>query len=94
MIPAGKGFKIRVEVQNSGQVASKPPRLQIVYVWDEKQFETGNGKIPKRAPYKTTDVELTCSANFDKRVEYNIMVIVNPDDKNPDRLHGKITPVE
>ena len=93
-VPNSKGFNIKVEVQNFGLIASKAARLKIVYVKDEKEVEVGTGKIPKLNPYQKKIIEITCGSIFDKGVEYNIIVILNPDDKTSSKFHAKITPAK
>jgi hypothetical protein len=92
--PIDNGFNMKIEVQNFGQVPSKPSRLKLVYVKDEKEIAAGTGNIPELNPYQKTTVELTCSRIFDRDVEYSLIVIINPEDKKPVMLHGKITPVK
>jgi len=88
------GFNIKVEVQNFGQVASKSANLKVVYLKEEKEEEVGKAKIPKLNPYQKTNVEFTCSRIFDKGVEYDLIVIINPENNNPVKLSGKVTPVK
>ncbi|MCJ7447673.1 MAG: glycoside hydrolase family protein [Bacteroidales bacterium] len=92
--PSDNGLNMKVEVQNFGQVASKPSRLKIVYVKDEKEIEAGAGNIPELNPWQKTNVEFTCGRIFDKGVEYSLIVIINPEDLKPVLLHGKVTPVK
>jgi hypothetical protein len=92
--PEGTGFKLNVEVQNFGQVASKMGSLKIISSANEKETEVARGKIPALSPYQKTRIELKCGNIFEKGVEYIFTVIINPEDKNPVKLHGKITPVK
>jgi hypothetical protein len=88
------GFNLKVEVQNFGQVASKTASLKIICIKDEKEVEIANGKIPGIKPYQKSVVELQCGNLFEKGVEYNMIVIINPDSKNPIELHGKMIPLK
>ena len=88
------GFKLAVEVQNFGQVASKTSSLKVLYLKDGKEVEISGGNIPGLKPYERTTINLSCGQLFDKGAEYIFKVIVNPDDKNPVVLHGKLTPVK
>ncbi|MCX6237308.1 MAG: glycoside hydrolase family protein [Bacteroidia bacterium] len=88
------GFNIKVEVQNFGQVASKTAKLKIFFTKNDKEVEVAAGKVPGLKPYEKTTVDLKCGKLFDKGVEYIFKVIVNPGDKQPVVLHGKITPVK
>ncbi len=89
---SGNGFTMNVEVQNFGQVASKSAKLKIVYTTsDKKEVVVATGKVKSLKPYEKINVELLCGKVFEKGVEYNLIVILNPDDKNPSLLHGKVT---
>jgi hypothetical protein len=92
--PNENGFNLIVEVQNFGQVASKTAKLKVIYTKDGKEIEVAAGKIPGLKPYEKMGVELTCGKLFGAGIEYIFKVIVNPDDKQPVVLHGKITPVK
>jgi hypothetical protein len=92
--PSDNGFNLKVEVQNFGQLISKTAPFKIVYTKDAKEIEVATGKIPILKPYEKTTVDLTCGKLFDAGVEYNFVVIINPDDKVPTTLHGKLTPVK
>ena len=91
---AGDGFNLKVEVQNFGQVASKTASIKIQYIKDKKEVEVASGKISVLKPYQKTNVDLKCGNLFEKGVEYTFIVTINPDAKNPVKLHGKITPVK
>ena len=90
----GDGFRLKVEVQNFGQVASKTANLKVVYFKDDKEVEVGSGRIPALKPYQITNMDLKCGNLFVKGIEYTFLVIINPESKNPVKLHGKITPVK
>ena len=92
--PNGNGFDLNVEVQNFGQIVSKTATVKIVYTKDDKEIEVASGKIPSLKPFEKNAVYFKCANIFNKGVEYLFKVIVNPDDKQPVVLHGKITPVK
>lgn len=92
--PNKNGFTLNVEVQNFGQVESKAANLKIVYTKDKKDVEVATAKFSKLKPYELTNVELKCGNLFEKGVEYILKVIINPDEKPPVILNGKITPVK
>ena len=95
VITAGEnGFKLAVEVQNFGQVASKTAGLKVFYFKDGKEIEIAGGKISGLKPYEKTTVNLSCGKLFNKGIEYLFKVVVNPEDKHPVVLHGKLTPVK
>jgi len=88
------GFNLKVEVQNFGQVTSKTARLKIVYTKDQKEIEVASGKIPGLKPFQKVNIELNCWKIFDKDITYDFVVLINPDDKMPVTLHGKVIPVK
>jgi hypothetical protein len=88
------GFNLSVEIQNFGQVASKKGKMNVAYIKDNKEVILAEGVIPVLKPYQKTTVELKCSDIFVSGVEYLFKVTVNPADKNPVILHGKITPMK
>ena len=88
------GYSLKVEVQNFGQEASKNSELKISFMKDNKEVEIAEGSIPALKPYQKTSVEMKCGNIFDKGVEYNFAVIINPDDKNPIKLNGKVIPIK
>jgi hypothetical protein len=92
--PSGDGFSLKVEIQNFGQVTSKTAKLKVAYLKENKETDLGSVKIHPLKPYEKTNVELACGKVFEKGVEYLFIVIINPDDKKPVILHGKITPVK
>ncbi len=92
--PEANGFNLKVEVQNFGQVTSKTARLKIVYSKDQKETEVASGKIPSLKPFQKVNIELNCGKIFDKGITYDFVVILNPDDKKPVTLHGKVIPVK
>ena len=88
------GFNLKVEVQNFGQVASKTAGLKVFFTKGDKEVEVAAGKISSLKPYEKTIVDLNCGQLFDKGAEYVFKVVVNPEDKQPVVLHGKLTPVK
>jgi hypothetical protein len=81
-------------VQNFGQVASKTDKIRIIYNKDGRDVEIASGKIPFLKPYEKTTIEFTCGNIFEKGIEYNFTVLINPESKRPTKLEGKITPVK
>jgi len=88
------GFSLKVEVQNFGQIASKTAKLKVFFIKDNKDVEVATSKIAGLKPYEKTTIDLMCGKLFDAGVEYIFKVIINPDDKQPVVLHGKLTPVK
>ena len=87
-----KGYKIDVEVQNFGQVASQKASLQVFYTKDGKETPIGSGVIPAMKPYEKTTVNFTCSQLFEKGKEYLFKVEVSQVKQQPVVLHGKLIP--
>jgi hypothetical protein len=94
IIPVSNGYKVNLEVQNFGQVASKTDKIRIIYNKDGRDVEIASGKIPFLKPYEKTTIEFTCGNIFEKGIEYNFTVLINPESKRPTKLEGKITPVK
>ncbi len=92
--PTNDGFNLKVEVQNFGQVKSKTTNLKIGYIKDNKEIDITSGKIPALFPFEKVKLDLTCGKLFESGVEYTFVVTINPEDKMPKKLHGKITPVK
>ena len=86
------GFKIAVEVQNFGQVASKPAPLEIVYNTDGREVEVAAAKVPALAPFEKTVVELTCGNIFKRGVSYKTSVMIHPDGQRPVSLQRSLGP--
>jgi len=89
-----KGFMLKIEVENFGQIASKTAAIKVMYLKDEKEVEIASGKIGPVNPFQKTTVDLNCGKIFESGVEYNFIVIINPDSKNLVKLHGKLIHVK
>ena len=90
----GNGSKLNVEVQNFGQSESKVSSLIVLYLKDGQEVQLTAAKLPKLKPFEKTNVELNSAKVLEKGVEYDIKVLINPDDKNPSTLQGKVKAVE
>jgi len=88
------GFSMKIEVQNFGQVISKKAKIKVAIIKDKKEVDVASGTVPVLKPYEKGTVELTCGPLFEKGAEYIFKVTVNPDEKQPVILHGKITPLK
>jgi len=86
------GFKIAVEVQNFGQVASTPAPLRIVYNTDGREVEVASGKVPALGPFEKTVVEFTCGNIFEPGVSYKTSMIIHPDGQRPVTLQTSLNP--
>jgi hypothetical protein len=76
--PKDNGFDITVEVQNFGQVASKPADFKIVYRRNDQEVEVATGKVGALKPFEKTTVELSCGKIFEAGVSYDLKVIIKP----------------
>ncbi len=79
----GDDFMIAVEVQNFGQVASKPAPLKVVCNTDGREVEAASGTLPALDPFEKSVVELTCGNIFKPGVAYATRVIIHPDGQHP-----------
>jgi hypothetical protein len=86
-----KGFDLKVEVQNFGQVAAKAGTVKVMYLKDGKETQLATAKVSALKPYEKTTVALTCGNLFEKGIAYTLAVYVN--DNIPAGVHGKLTPV-
>ncbi len=87
------GFDLEVEVENFGQVASKIAKLKVAFIKDKKEIDLGSANFPGLKPYEKTSIKLQCGNLFDQGMEYVFKVTINPDNKRPVVLHGRVTPV-
>jgi hypothetical protein len=88
----GDGFTIAVEVQNFGQVASRPAAMQIVCRGEDWLVELA-GQVPALRPFEKTVVELPCANLFEPAVAYTFRVVIHPDAPHPVTLERRITPM-
>jgi hypothetical protein len=88
------GFRLKVEVQNFGQIASQTAQLKVAYIKGNKEIEVATGKISCLKPYEKTTVDFICAKIFDAGIEYNFKVVVNQKGITPSVLHGKIIPLK
>lgn len=86
------GFSFAVEVQNFGQVASKPTKLKISYKLGEKEVDIADERIPELKPFEKTTVELASKNLFEKGVSYDFILRIDPGSANGEILECKLTP--
>ena len=87
-----KGFDIAVEVQNFGQVTSRPADLKITYREKNKEVEVATGTVPTLQSFEKTILKLTCGNLFEGGVAYDLNVIINPVAQKSVLLRGRVTP--
>jgi hypothetical protein len=88
----GEGFKITVEVQNFGQVASQPAMLSINGKISDQAFEIASASIPGLDPFQKTVLELTCGRLFKPGLAYDIAIIIEADGQSPVTLQRSLIP--
>ncbi|MGY4386088.1 hypothetical protein ACVWYN_003138 [Pedobacter sp. UYP24] len=86
------GFDASIEIQNFGQVDSKPAVVKLSFVKDGKEVVLPMAKFNKLKPFEKTNVQLNVGKDFKKGVAYDFIVTVNPGESSEQLLHGKITP--
>jgi hypothetical protein len=86
------GSSLAVEVQNFGQVASKPATLKVVDHTKDQAVEVASGKVPALKPFAKTTVDLASSRRFKSGIKCDLEVIINPVDQGPVTLRGQIIP--
>jgi len=87
------GFKIAVEVQNFGQVPSKPSEIAVAYSKDDRFTEAAASTVPPLRPFEKTTVVLPCGNLFQAGVKYTLRVTINPNAQHPATLERRMTPL-
>ena len=82
-----------MEVQNFGQIASKPSAIAVAYSKDDRLVRVAAGTVPPLQPFEKTKVHLPCGNLFEAGVEYALRVTVNPDAQYPAILERRMTPL-
>ncbi len=75
---AADGRNMTIEVENFGQVTSKPAILKLEQLKDGKKTEIGQTKLPSLAPYGKTKVTLSGKSNFSKEEAGNFILNIRP----------------
>ncbi|MBI9019067.1 MAG: hypothetical protein JEZ07_17590 [Phycisphaerae bacterium] len=74
----GDSYGIEIEVQNFGQVDSKPCGISIVYNKNGRNIEIAKSQLPALEAFAKTNVELNCGNVFEKNISYDLNVIIKP----------------
>lgn len=90
--PTADGSSLAVEVQNFGQVASKPATLKIVNHTDGQAVSLASGRVPPLKPFAKTTINLTSARRFEADVKYDLEVIINANARRPVTLRAQTTP--
>lgn len=77
---AADGRNMTIEVENFGQVTSKPAVLKLEQLKDGKKTEIGQTKLPSLAPYRKTKVTLSGKSNFSKEEAGNFILTIRTTD--------------
>jgi len=93
--PNSSGYSIKVHVDNYGQLPSVGDNLLVTYTKDGQQIELGKGRIMAGIkPFTGLDLDFKTNVLFEKDVPYDFTITINPENKTPILLHGKITPAK
>jgi hypothetical protein len=87
-----EGFRIAVEIQNFGQVASSAAMLRITYKKSDQSIEVASASIPILNPFQKTVLQLACGKHFETGRSYDIAVIIEPDGQSPVSLQRSLIP--
>ena len=87
----GDGYKLELEIQNFGQVASRTSKVKIEYVVHSERIEVASGQVSKLKPFEKTKVKMKCGNVFVSGVDYDIVVSIFSDQQKPVTLHGKVS---
>ena len=87
------GVKLKIEVQNFGQVISEISKLKVVSIENSKEVEIASGKIPQLESFEKTDLILTSEIDFGKNKAIDIRVIIISKNQKPITLDGAVEPM-
>lgn len=91
---AADGRNMTIEVENFGQVTSKPAVLKLERLKDGKKTEIGQTKLPFLAPYEKMKVELSGKANFDKEEVCDFILTIRTTDNVVSTFSFRTPPVK
>lgn len=89
---AADGRNMTIEVENFGQVTSKPAVLKLEQLKDGKKTEIGQTKLPSLAPYGKTKVTLSGKSNFSKEEAGNFILTIRTTDNIVSTFSYQTTP--
>lgn len=89
---AADGRNMTIEVENFGQVTSKPAILKLEQLKDGKKTEIGQTKLPSLAPYGKTKVTLSGKSNFSKEEAGNFILTIRTTDNIVSTFSYQTTP--
>lgn len=85
-----KGFILEVEVQNFGQVNSKPTNIDIEVEVDGKYLKFASTEVPVLKPFEKKIVKIKNNIREVKTGKSNFKISMFPDGQKPITLHGEI----
>lgn len=91
---AADGRNMTIEVENFGQVTSKPAILKLEQLKDGKKTEIGQTKLPSLAPYGKTKVTLSGKSNFSKEEAGNFILTIRTTDNIISTFSYQTTPIK
>ena len=86
------GRNMTIEVENFGQVTSKPAVLKLEQLKDGKKTEIGQTKLPSLTPYGKTKVTLSGKSNFSKEEVGNFILTIRTTDNIVSTFSYQATP--
>lgn len=89
---AADGRNMTIEVENFGQITSKPAILKLEQLKDGKKTEIGQTKLPSLAPYGKTKVTLSGKSNFSKEEAGNFILTIRTTDNIVSTFSYQTTP--
>lgn len=86
--------KMNIEVENFGQVVSKPAVLKLELMQNGNRKEVGQTKLASLAPYGKVNVILSGKMNFDKGKAYDFILTIRTADDVVSTFNYQATPIE
>ena len=78
------GYKVAVEIENFGQVASKRGHLQVLGDLDGTHMVIAKGKIPPIKPFESTIVELVGKSRLEVGKTYDVSTVIRSKRRKPE----------
>lgn len=91
---AAEGRNMTIEVENFGQVISKPAVLILEQLKNGKKTAIGQTKLPSIAPYKKTMVTLSDKSNYGKEEAYDFILTIRTADNVISTFSYQATPIK
>ncbi|MBZ0258534.1 glycoside hydrolase family protein [bacterium] len=83
------GYRIDIEVQNFGQAASEPSKIQLIDLKTETESVIASGKVTALKPYQKTVVTLTGGDKIVSGSTHDLNVVISPSQGDPSTLTVK-----